>query len=394
MPLIMKPIVLALIFSLLFVSIGFSQAHFLKGYIITLENDTILGHIKDESFSKKMMNCTFKPNGSNESIDYAPGGITAYGFDEYGLFVSKSYISKDSTIVRDYFYQVLFDGAVQVYMIRENGKNTFFIQKENAFYRLEKTDATLYNLERQRSQQYEKKLYVGHLNMVFADAPGLKRKIEKTSLNPNSLISLSKTYHQHVGNQLYSVPYFGRSYFLTITPIIAYSFNRSVYMFNRFDPIYISAYNPETGLMLNLEMPKIRARPFVSFSHERFSGESFNVNIHGDESFNFLEYRRIYTNAGLIFPMSSFQYPSYVHAGISVTRFLDFESSGSNTFNKTGLGLAGGIDRHLRLNNQLALSIGFKTAFLIMRDGEKARNISSAGLHLGLAYRTRVAGIN
>lgn len=164
-------------------------------------------------------------------------------------------------------------------------------------------------------------------------------------------------------------------------------------MFNRFDPLYVSAYNPEAGLMIDLEMPKIRARPFVSFSHEQFSGESINVDIHGDESLSFLEYRRFYTNAGLIFPMSSFLYPSFVHAGISVTRFLNFESSGGKSYSETGLGLAGGIDRHMRLTNQLALSIGFKAAFLIMRDGEKARNISSAGLHLGLAYRTRVAGI-
>lgn len=105
-----------------------AQENFKPGYIITNSNDTIKGFISQlnkDAFTK----CSFKKNLNEKSIDYLPGEIFAYRFQNDG----KYFITKETTLSsgnKTIFLEYLIKGKANIYFMRDNVDH-YFIETDN-----------------------------------------------------------------------------------------------------------------------------------------------------------------------------------------------------------------------------------------------------------------------
>ena len=389
---------------------GYTQGGFNKGYIITLENDTVYGCIKDENINRKMINCSFRHAGSKETVDFAPGEILGYGFNDFGLFLSKLYINKDSTITGIYFYEVIFDGFINLYMIKEKGRDAFFIEMDYAFFRLDKSTKTVWDVEKNRNVTRVSSAYFGYLLYLFQDIPELRPSIEKTNLNAQSLISLAKTYHTLVDREeaTYSIPYHPGRYKFSFMPFLGFRHNQFLHHHRDIETTRVNlvkSNNPEIGITIEAQLPKARIRPFMHASYERFNGETsakygpeLNYSI-----YVYADYSQASLVLGTNFPLSTFLYPSFISAGIKVVHLFDYniyqlfnqpieEYKNLNLhnvrlnkeFGKAGLGCSAGYQYRRGINPWLGLALGAEVSFFGIKFGDETRYTTSAGVRLGL----------
>lgn len=99
------------------------QSDFRKGFIVTLENDTIQGRVDDRIDSENYRSCIFK--GDEGEKEYFPNQIKGYGFLAKKRFTSE--------IVKGSFTEALIIGTISLY--KANGK--FLLAKGNDFFELE-----------------------------------------------------------------------------------------------------------------------------------------------------------------------------------------------------------------------------------------------------------------
>lgn len=390
------------VFLFCFTGYAFAQGNFLPGYIITLQNDTVYGHVHDQNAVKKMSSCHFRPAGSKEVVMYAPGEIHAYGYNDYGVFVSMPYISEDSIIVKDMFYEVLFDGVVQLYMIREDGRDVFFIAKGDDFHRLSKDMQLVYVEEEKKVYQFDKRYYTGLLTHVMSDVPWLKPHIEKTKLSPYPLISLARTYHEQIADHEPVIPYYSSDYTLKITPVIGMKHNR-LYATDKMSEVHMTSLNPEAGIMINLQRPHRPSEPFIMLEYDRFYGKKIN------RSYSFLDFSSVNLNLGISTPHRNLSYSAYTFASVQIARIYDYNEyrfpkapdqievlrfnyfRDKGEISKYGFGFTLGHQRIRRLGPKLDLVMGLKTSFLGMAFNEKYRFTASAGIQMGITYKQSIS---
>lgn len=184
-----------LLIFLLVISINsFSQFDFKKGFIVTNNNDTIHGLIDNTNPNISSNYCFFKYDSSENVIKYSPNEIKAYGIKDAKLFVSK-YITIDD-LTEAVFLEYLVDGIIDLYYCERANDDFYFISKNNTLYPLS-NDFIDVN-ENGKRMVRESKRYVGILNWLMSDAEGIKSEIYSTKLSHNSLIELSKNYHNIV----------------------------------------------------------------------------------------------------------------------------------------------------------------------------------------------------
>jgi hypothetical protein len=190
----MKQTISFFVFLLLIHSKCFSQNNFQKGYIISNNNDTIFGLIKYGSNYENTYKCSFKAESNSPVINYLPGKIIAYRFDDGKYFISKKINSSDTSTI---FLEFLFDGIVDLYD---------YFDKEGVHYLISKSNNTLQELKNDTrisiingvTYKSESKEYIGLLKTIFFESPTLIKKTESLSLNINPLIQLAEEYHREV----------------------------------------------------------------------------------------------------------------------------------------------------------------------------------------------------
>jgi len=108
-----------------FVSLGSSvaQNNFKKGFIITLENDTIQGLVEYRSNSKNYESCIFKTDKGERT--YFPNQINGFGYIDDKLFSSR--------VIENAFVEVLVIGNLSLY----KHKFKYLIRKDTSTYELE-----------------------------------------------------------------------------------------------------------------------------------------------------------------------------------------------------------------------------------------------------------------
>lgn len=311
----------------------FAQSDFREGYIITSEMDTLTGFIDYRGADFMSDKCVFKVSGADKAQEFNPGEIYGYRIKDGKYYVSKEVDGSNGKT--EYFWEYLLNGIVDVY-----------------FYRAEKKDH--YMIENSKGEQYElkneekeividrvtylrdSKEYMGLLRLMFQDDPTTLRKVESMKLSHNSLIQISKEYHEAVCDDE-CIVYERKKNNLMPKIGLAFEYHRQN-MSSNMDldgaETYLkypwSAYTPTFGVFLKFPLSELNERFFVQI--QSTVGKTKLVNeatyvkqdIHyKDES----EYNALMVasklNIGYQLPKGQFQ--PRVLAGVHLNMFLNSE---------------------------------------------------------------------
>ncbi len=197
--------ILILLFALSILSIeSFSQYDFRKGFVVTNSLDTIQGLIDYTHPEARSKVCAFKKDDKSQITFYNPKKIHSY-YVSNSTFLSKPLNISDT--LDHYFVEYLVDGIVNLYFLQFDGKYYYFIEKENEIYNLSNE---LVEVNIDGSIKYKNSnQYMGILNWLLSDVP-LREEIYNTKFDHNSLINITKSYHNLVCNDQECIVYYKR----------------------------------------------------------------------------------------------------------------------------------------------------------------------------------------
>lgn len=198
----------------LLVSLGaLGQDNLKKGYVITLDNDTLFGKINDAGGYKNSRLCTFKPYKKRKVTEYLPGQIKGYR-----MFDDKYYVSKlvgDKEHAKYKFIEVLIEGPVSLYHDRKSTEKAFYIQKKEGEliplvyetgqlrYKPEDNGAIIYS----PVYTLHNRIYQDSLYNFFSDSKVIQDRVASTDYDPKSLRDITKDYIEEKYHSLDVVNY-------------------------------------------------------------------------------------------------------------------------------------------------------------------------------------------
>ncbi len=172
---------------------GYAQTDFREGFIIQHNGDTVFGKIDYRNDGLMGKVCRFKASNATKSKKYLPCEIKAYRFIDSKYFISAKVLNKDS------FLEFLINGIVNIYYLRDDIGDHYFIKKGDGDIKelpytkslITSEDGTLYN--------YETTRHLGFLKHYMQDAVGFESEIYRIGRPEHrNLINLAKKYHYKV----------------------------------------------------------------------------------------------------------------------------------------------------------------------------------------------------
>jgi len=254
-----------LIFSLFCLS-GYGQNKFRKGYIITLQQDTIYGLIDYKIASKSAEKCEFKTNASDKTISYTPDQIQGYRFTP-GKYYEAIRVEANG-VNKEVFLEYLVDGVADILFFRDEDGDHYFVKKDGE--KMLPLTIDIIEVEKDGNTYIRRKeKYKQVLKYAFYDAPELSSKIDKIELNHYDLIDIAEDYHNKVSKQNEDIEYtrekspaqirFG---LLAGADISRISFEYAEYLKRYIQSPFASSQSAVFGGFVNITAP---------FASERFS---------------------------------------------------------------------------------------------------------------------------
>ncbi|WP_276372717.1 hypothetical protein [Chryseolinea sp. H1M3-3] len=154
---------------------------YLHGYIVTNENDTILGLVKNKNFTpyRVLQDIKFKKEKSGEMETYAPKDLKSFQVGS-SRYVSKKFGEDDLS-----FFEVLIEGDLNYYELRVTGFGT---GNETVYQMLQKkNEDAFFSVYGPNFQE--------RLLAYFADEPILSEKIKAGTYKRNNIDKLVKEYN-------------------------------------------------------------------------------------------------------------------------------------------------------------------------------------------------------
>lgn len=183
-------ILLTLFLTVLF-SYCFGQRDFRSGYVIISKGDTILGKIDYRGDTRMSRICDFQTE-TGEIRSFTPYDILGYRFTNGKYYVSRKI---DENMV---FMEYLIKGILDVYYLRDEKGDRYFIQKETEPL-TELTYKEEYIVKSGKDYLSKSVKHYGILNYYTQDAPKFEDKIKKIKKPQHkNLISLAESYHNVV----------------------------------------------------------------------------------------------------------------------------------------------------------------------------------------------------
>jgi len=96
--------------------------------------------------------------------------------------------------------EYLVDGIVDVFCYTTHVSGTKYYIKKEGEELIELTQYEKSIFKDGSEYTVVNKPYVGHLNLLFIDAPDLKDNVDQVSLDRSSLINIAQEYHNEVCN--------------------------------------------------------------------------------------------------------------------------------------------------------------------------------------------------
>ncbi|MDR3350642.1 MAG: hypothetical protein LBN98_03195 [Prevotellaceae bacterium] len=168
-----------------------AQTDYRAGYVITLANDTIYGQIDYRGEETMGLVCRFMSDAGVKTA-FSPDSIKAYRFID-----SKYYVSREVK-GRKYFLEFLIQGKMNVYFLRNEYGDGYYVEKEDSVLTRLPYEKKLIHV---KDKEYIRPsvLHYGILYYMTKEAPQLEESIRKIKIpNHPGLIKLAKNYHEIV----------------------------------------------------------------------------------------------------------------------------------------------------------------------------------------------------
>jgi hypothetical protein len=282
-PLIIKKSIIRLlqksipVFLLLFsISETAGQTDFQPGYIITIENDTIIGLIDYRGDIRNSKKCSFKPDENSQSIEYNPFEIKGFRFVNGKFYLSRSVLIENSQ--DSIFAEYLVNGITDLFYYRNLDQDHYLLEKNDGEI-FELTNEKIYGYDDDRNTRYirNSNKYIGLLKVAFSDCVELYPEVDKTELNHKSLIDVTKNYHDYVCKDQECIIY------EKLLPVIKIKFapviNLNLSSIKIGDDSFYSLFNfnksvsISAGGILNISLPRLNNK--LSTQIEVLTGENY-----------------------------------------------------------------------------------------------------------------------
>lgn len=233
----------------------YSQSNYKKGYVITLNNDTIFGLI---DFRTDIMNsqfCKFKPDTTDSEVIYRPGEIESYRILNEG----KYYVSRTveiENVKRTVFLEFLVQGLLNLYYFPEEYGYYFFENKEGKIIGItKKPDEITEDRKIKKDNRYK-----GVLSYVLREDISLALKSADVAFGRKSMIEYTKDYHEDMCESGEKCIIFENDYKKKFTKINVNAFSgielNEVNFLNVEIPKMLSI-SPNIGVGLNISSPRV-----------------------------------------------------------------------------------------------------------------------------------------
>lgn len=185
-------IVLSSLLLFFFITTAFSQNKFKEGFIVKASGDTIYGEIDSRGDLKMGKLCKFRVDKKSEIELFTPADLNSYRFIDGKYYVSKV------VGVEIMFMQCLLSGVVNVYYIRTDVGDKFYMENEKGELAEVPYDEEI--LEKNgRLYKYRTTRHVGILKYYFPGSEKLSEEIDDVKkVEYRTLVKLAEKYHKEV----------------------------------------------------------------------------------------------------------------------------------------------------------------------------------------------------
>lgn len=276
------------------ISNSFGQKDFRKGFVITLEHDTVNGHLDYRSNSKNYKSCIFKSEHIEK--EYHPTQILGFGYVNDKYFTSQ--ITKNS------FVEVLVTGRMSLY----KSIDKYVIKKDTSFYDLKNLTTEQVDIDGKIGTNKDYK-WRGLLTYLVGDCLDNSSKLTSgISLDEKSLTQLLVAYNKCSGKAFTeykaSKPWtkfeFGASLGVVQSEILI---NKESAIYSYLDDSYRSV-DPSIGLLIAISSPRVTER--LAFQGEiHFIKSAYSSLIKNGNS---TEYHDIYIDLSTLSVPLSLKY--------------------------------------------------------------------------------------
>ncbi|MDO3694846.1 outer membrane beta-barrel protein [Wenyingzhuangia sp. chi5] len=357
-----KKLIIALSMIMLFCVKSFAQNSFKDGYIITTENDTIYGQIKDRLDTNNYISCLFKKN--QQIKEYYPSEIKEFGYNNYKVFKSR--------IVIDEFAELLVQGNTNLYKSRD----MYHLQKEGDVFDL-KSEVMLVEVNRLightevRNNRW-KGIVAYFINDCLTNASNI---IVDLKYDEKELTDLIIKYNKCKGGGYREIKSSKKWNIIKYGIIVGLknSYIKARDESSRYSYINDNSIHPTFGLLVSIKSPRISEK--ISYQGELHFSKSSYSSSSSEFKYTTLKNYDSYIDLTTLSIPISFKYAFskketnlYFQGGVNVdyhlkSKLINYEESINNNIvyttnnnddfeiNKTQIGILAGLGFHKSFNN-------------------------------------------
>jgi len=191
-----RPLLISIVFLFCIVIKIQAQSDFIPGYIITNDFETIEGHVDYRGEIRNSNICSFKVNKDSEVIDYMPGDIFGYRYNNGKYYISKEIPFGDTTEI--VFLEYIVDGIANLYYYREANGVHYYIEKDDIRLTELTNDLKYYQINGEKEISRPTQRYIGVLRAALSDCNEIQPDIDKAKFTHKSLAVIVEDYHNFV----------------------------------------------------------------------------------------------------------------------------------------------------------------------------------------------------
>lgn len=284
---------------------SFSQTNYRDGYVIGLNNDTVIGMIDFKLDEENMQAVKFIPKGEDKVYQYFPGEITGYRLIEDG----KYYVSKEIEIKKNLpqfvFVEFLVQGLKNLYYYKLKEQDYYLIENDlGELIVLSKKPDLIENL-----RVVEDLKYKGVLKYVFKEYELVHKQTDAAKFDRKDMIRLTRAYHNNVcldGSEciIFENDYtkkFAKFHFAFYAGLHAHTMMFYTMYQNRDKDLFVNSVVPEMGSQVSVYFPRFNPSLglFAEVSCSKLHGtlENFQLNTLMSDTYNVYEHSAFRINS-------------------------------------------------------------------------------------------------
>jgi len=184
--------ILVLFIKLCLSTMLYAQGNYVSGYVITNQQDTIVGWINLRTDKNNQKQCEFKPDLKLATEIYLPEDIAGYRFTDAGKYYVSREIRLNET-PQKVFLEFLVKGMMNLYYYEDEVDYYFFEDQTGKMEVISRKPDKIEN-----GLVYEDSRYIRMIRYLFHDYQPIVQKADKLKFNQESMIDVVKEYHNEV----------------------------------------------------------------------------------------------------------------------------------------------------------------------------------------------------